>query len=279
MKRFLIGIITLFPLIVRAQPLKFTARVGYTGYRGDLQSKNFSLNPANEGLGVGLMYSSSSKLSIRVEYNYGVVEANDLWNDPQYQLRNLSFKSKIQELALLTDWSLLDPEDSYIVPYVFAGIAFFHFNPYTFDSTGTRYYLQPLSTEGQGLPGRAAPYKLNQVALPFGGGVRFEISSMFTIAYELGFRKTFTDYIDDVSTTYVDQNRLQSFKGLKAVDLAFRGDEVKAAPSTYPAEGTIRGSAGSKDWYYFHGLHLIISLNRTSSPSARSSTDCPRVYF
>ena len=50
------------------------------------------------------------------------------------------------------------------------------------------------------------PYNLTQFAIPFGGGIKFRVSENVVLAYEVGFRKTFTDYLDDVSTFYVDQD-------------------------------------------------------------------------
>ena len=86
----------------------------------------------------------------------------------------------------------------------------FHFNPFTYDKENNKTYLQPLSTEGQGLkeyPGRKK-YSLTQFCLPVGGGWKWNINENWDISYELGFRILFTDYLDDVSKTYVNLNVL-----------------------------------------------------------------------
>ena len=147
------------------------------------------------------------------------------------------------------------------------------------DTSGNKIYLEPLSTEGQGLaqyPDRKK-YKLTQFSIPFGGGIRLRVTDNISLGYELGFRKTFTDYLDDVSSTYVDPFVLAQAKGLKAVEMAFRGGEVKNSNAVYPPDGTMRGGAKYKDWYYFHGITLTVGLNTNGMRSGkRGNIDCPR---
>ena len=168
----------------------------------------------------------------------------------------------------------------------FAGVAMFGFNPYTLDSLGDKYFLKNLGTEGQGLleyPDRKK-YKNVQFAIPFGIGVRFRITDNAYLGYEIGLRKTFTDYIDDVSKTYVDEALLASNRGAKAVELSFRSNELKDVSLPYPEDGTIRGGSKYKDWYYFSGITLSIGLFNPSGSGIMSgkgkkgSTDCPRVF-
>jgi hypothetical protein len=148
------------------------------------------------------------------------------------------------------------------------------FNPSTKDSAGTKVYLQPLSTEGQGFYNGRKKYSLQQFSIPFGAGVRFSVSPNIRLAFEIGMRKTNTDYLDDVSTSYVDQNTLLANRGQLAVDLAFRGDELKTGLS-YPAGGSQRGKVENKDWYYFSGFILSIRLPSITGNSRKSKTGCP----
>jgi hypothetical protein len=137
---------------------------------------------------------------------------------------------------------------------------FFHFNSYTFND-GRKVYLQPLSTEGQGLadyPDRKE-YKLSQFALAFGSGVRVAVSNCTSLSLEFSQRKTFTDYLDDVSTTYIDKNKLMASKGKLAVDVAFRTDEFNGSP--YPPDGEQRGTPTEADWYYYIGINAEININ------------------
>jgi len=189
----------------------------------------------------------------------------------------------ISEWNLLAEYNLLDLRQHKLTPYIFAGIAVYHFNPYSHDSTGRKVYLRPLSTEGEGLseyPGRK-PYALTQFAIPMGGGIKFRISDRVTLAYEIGLRKLFTDYLDDVSTRYVSQATLLAARGPEAVEMAYRGDEIKGGAS-YPPDGTVRGNPKHKDWYYMSGLRVTIALNslRIMEFRRRSGVlDCPRRVY
>jgi len=142
---------------------------------------------------------------------------------------------------------------------LFVGVAVYHFNPYTTDTAGRKTYLRPLSTEGEGfLPGKNN-YNLTQIAIPFGAGVKLSLSDNVNVGVEVGYRKLFTDYLDDVSTTYVDEATLLANRGAEAVELAYRGNELKnGAP--YPRAGVIRGGAAHRDWYYFTGITASFRL-------------------
>src|SRR5262249_19248779 len=143
------------------------------------------------------------------------VGAADKFNKPSLQPRNLSFETQILEWNVLAEYTLLDMDKKRFSPYVFAGAALYHFNPYTHDSVGNKVYLQPLSTEGEGLPQypNEKEYSLTQFAVPMGAGVKLRITDNVILAYEIGFRKLFTDYLDDVSNKYVDETILLNARG------------------------------------------------------------------
>jgi opacity protein-like surface antigen len=267
------------------QRLHLTLMGGFSNYQGDLQSKYFTLNQANLAVGAGLQYDFTPKIAVRLGFNYGSLEADDKLNSGQLRARNLNFHSKLLEGSLLLQYTLFDLSDRRISPYVFAGVAIYHFDPYTFDTLGNKIYLKPLSTEGQGLqqyPNRKE-YKLNQFAIPFGGGIKFRVSENVTLGYEFGFRKLFTDYLDDVSTRYVDPMILASQRGLKAVEMSYRGGELKGGDPNYPTVNTIRGGEKAKDWYYISGITLTIGLGGKGGDSysgwngKRSQLGCPRI--
>ncbi|HSB93413.1 MAG TPA: DUF6089 family protein, partial [Flavitalea sp.] len=232
-------------------------------------------------VGGGLRYEITRDFAIRGELRYGRLEANDKLNGPRYEPRNLSFETKLYEASGLIEYSFNDLFENSFTPYLFAGLAIFHFNPFTYDTLGAQHWLRPLNTEGQGLsqyPDRKQ-YKLNQFAIPFGIGVRIEANEYVNLGFEVGARKLFTDYIDDVSTTYVDEQLLLNAYGPISSGLAYRGDELKnAAP--YPIAGTVRGGP-HKDWYYFAGVTIgfrLFDLTRSSferKTSNKYKTDCP----
>ena len=253
------------PLFSWAQPrLQLDLFGGFSNYQGDLQGKPFTLEQSNAAFGAGLSYYLSDYFLLRAGLVTGKVGASDKFNKPSLQLRNLDFQTRITEGNLTLEYDLFDLSQKKFSPYVFGGVALYHFNPYTYDSSGAKTWLWPLSTEGQGLaqyPDRKL-YKLTQFAIPVGGGLKLRLSDNVLIAYEVGLRKLSTDYLDDVSTTYVDETTLLTAKGPRAVALAYRGDEVKNSSNpTYPANGTRRGSPKLKDWYYFHGITLSIGIN------------------
>lgn len=279
-KILLVGM--LFPLFAQAQ-WKVNLFGGFSNYIGDLQSTPYTTAQSNGAFGGGIQYDLTNHFSLLSNLMYGRISAADGYsNQADLRARNLNFESVIGEWNLLAEYNLLDLNAHRLSPYVFAGIALFHFNPYSYDSLGKKVYLRPLSTEGEGLsqyPDRK-PYALTQFAIPFGGGIKFRVSDRVTIAYEIGMRKTFTDYLDDVSKTYVDQNTLLAARGPEAVEMAYRGGELKGG-APYPASGSIRGGAKNKDWYYMSGLRLTIALNDGPMLHRRHNgvLDCPKKVY
>jgi hypothetical protein len=260
-KLLLLGV--LYPIVaVSQQRVHVTLFGGISNYTGDLQEKKFTLQQSNLAFGAGLMFNVTPKFAIRAGINRAVIEGDDKRNSGDLRPRNLSFTSKVIEGTFLLEYTFLNMEDKKVSPFINGGIAMFRFNPYAYDTLGTKIYLQPLGTEGQGLaqyPGRQF-YKLQQIAIPASLGVKFRIGANTILSYEVSVRKTFTDYLDDVSTTYVDQFVLANNRGLESVNMAYRGDELKDGVLTYPGDGTPRGGADQQDWYYYTGFTLYIGL-------------------
>lgn len=288
MRKFLLLSILCPLLAVSQQRFHVTLFGGLSNYAGDLQDHQFTLQQSNFAFGAGIKYDFTPHLAVRLAYNHGTIAGDDKKSsDPLLRERNLSFASRINEGSLLLEYTLLDLEEKKISPYIYSGLSVFHYNPYAYDTLGNKVFLKPLSTEGQGLeeyPDRE-PYKLTQLAIPMGIGVKFRITDNTVLSYEVTVRKTWTDYLDDVSRTYVDEFALGQQRGLKAVDMAFRSDELKGSTSTYPQSGSVRGGSKYKDWYYFTGFTLYIGLgsgNGGGSPFGRSKggrnrLGCPNV--
>lgn len=273
-KLFLFATAAFIVYTTQAQKLNVTVFGGFSNYQGDLQDKRFTLNQSHPAFGAGLLYDITDKLGVRANVTFGKVSGDDKQN-AKNAVRNLSFSSPITDVHLGLEYSFLSLYEHSFTPYVFAGVSYFKFNPSTKDSLGRKVYLQPLSTEGQGFYQGRKKYNLGQFAIPFGGGVKFAFSDNVRLAFEIGLRKTSTDYLDDVSNTYIDQNILLANRGQQAVDLAFRGGELKTG-LTYPADGSQRGGVKNKDWYYFSGLNLSIRLNGNGgSGGGKSKTGCP----
>lgn len=248
----LVTLILFLPLFAAAQNLYLSARVGISSYQGDLKANSFSLKQSSLFGSLGAKYDFTEHISARSFFSLTKLAGDDKNGTESMQSRNLNFGSKLFDWELTGQYSLFSFNDKWWSPYVFAGIGLFHFKPYTTDPDGARVFLQPLSTEGQGfLPG-VKEYKLTQFMIPLGIGAEYALNEDMRVGLEFGYRKTFTDYIDDVSTNYVDEAALLSARGQVAVDYAWRGDEKNGIP--YPPGGTIRGNPANKDAYYYISL-------------------------
>lgn len=261
----------------QSQGLQLNAFLGTSNYRGDLQDKAFSFNQAHIAGGLGLSYNFTNHFSVRANFKIGKVSANDAKG--RNHVRNLNFTSNLTEGEVDLQYFITPFGQHILTPYVFAGIGLYHFDPYTFDSTGKKYFLKPLSTEGEGFVSGKSAYNLTQASIPFGAGVKMALTDNVNIGLELGFRKLFTDYLDDVSGTYVDENILLANRGSKAVELAYRGGEVKGGSPVYPAAGTTRGNAGLKDWYYFTGVTLSFRLLNGNLRGSGKEISCPKNVY
>jgi len=271
--------VLLIPALTQAQRWHINVTGGLSNYSGDLQGNAYTFNQSLFAFGAGVQYDITRNFSAISNISFMKVGARDQFNNPDLVFRNLSFQSNIIEWNLVGEYTFLDMTRSSFSPFIFGGIAAFHFNPYAFDSLGRKVFLKPLSTEGEGLTQypNQKPYNLLQVAIPFGGGIKFRVSDNVVLAYEVGFRKTFTDYLDDVSSYYVDKNILLAAKGPQAVEMAFREGELKGGSTTYPPSGTMRGSSKYKDMYYYTGIRVSIALLSTKDGYyGRGRTDCPR---
>jgi hypothetical protein len=248
MKKLLIALLCL-PIVSLCQNFHFAARLGLAGYGGDLKTHSLSFSQPKLLGSIGAQYDLSEHVTARSYLTLASLQADDKKGTPAMQQRNLNFKTKLFDWELTAQYSLFSLNDRWWTPYVFAGIGIYHFNPYTMDSADNKYFLKSLSTEGQGFSPGVKDYKLTQFSIPLGIGVSYSLNEDMRLGLEFGYRKIFTDYLDDVSGSYVDRTSLLNARGQTAVDLAWRGDEIKPAP--YPAAGTIRGNEENKDGYCY----------------------------
>jgi hypothetical protein len=244
------------PLAASAQNFHFAARLGIANYQGDLQSKRITFKQAKVLGSFGAQYDLSEHFTARTYFTLTSLKADDKKGTANMQMRNLNFQTKVFDWELGAQYNILSLNNSWWTPYIFAGIGLYHFNPYTHTTDGAKTYLKPLSTEGQGFMAGSKAYSLTQFNIPLGVGALYAVSEDVRVGLELGYRKLFTDYLDDVSSTYVDQAALLSARGQTAVDLAYRGYEVGAG--SYPAAKTTRGSAKDKDGYYYMALTVTV---------------------
>jgi len=259
MKRYVV-LLLLISHSCFAQRWEAEIMAGVSGYNGDLTEHIFSLKTMGPAAGLNLKYNYNEVFILRGGIMWGKVSADDKNNRrDDLQCRNLNFHTDILEANLCLEINLFEPDFFSAYPYVFMGAGIFHFNPYTYDRNGKKIYLQSLGTEGQGLPTYPdrKPYSLTQFCLPFGGGMKINLTRKCDLVYEIAGRALFTDYLDDVSTTYVNTQTLMTNKRPKTAELAYRQTD---AP--FPSEGDIRGNPKVKDWYFITGLKLLIRLGR-----------------
>ena len=267
---------------LHAQDFRINVFGGMANYSGDLQARAITFQQARYSIGAWLSYDLNPKIMLRGGLHYANVQAADKYqSNPQNQLRNLSFATNIWELHAGAEYHFLGMDTRVFSPYVFGGLAAFHYNPYAFDTAGNKVFLKPLSTEGQGIAGYPdrKPYNLIQIAIPFGLGVRMMLTDRIDVGAEFGYRKTFTDYMDDVSRSYIDPTLLLAQRGPKAVEMSYRTHELPTHGSDpYPVNLEKRGSPKYKDNYYFFGLTFSYRLtggDKFNGGKRRSSMGCP----
>ena len=272
MKTFSLIILSLFSfLLLPAQQVFVGASGGFANYNGDLLDKLYPKKITNGHIGIMVHYELQDQILLRGTYTFARVNGSDVYSDkPELVLRNLQFESTVSEFSIGGEYYLFNLYEKRFSPYAFVGLGVFHFNPYSLDSVGRKFFLKPLSTEGQGIYPNKKPYSLWQPVIPFGGGIKFAISENFRVGIELGLRKLFTDYLDDVSTSYPNSADLLAAKGQTAVDFSYRSDELPNGDPAFPAKDTQRGSPAQKDIYYFTGINISFRPSFGNGGAGRS---------
>jgi hypothetical protein len=231
---------------------------GAAGYNGDLTQQRVTIKQLRPAFNLNLKYNSGNFINVRAGIVYTKLVGDDSNNKSiSLKNRNLNFKTDVVELNLIAELNLFDPAIYTSYPYLFAGVGVFYFNPYSFNENNKRTYLRPLSTEGEDLPEYPArkKYSLIQPCIPLGVGWKMALSEKWDISYEIGYRFIFTDYLDDVSKTYVDPNVLAYEKGQQAPKMAYRGIVSSQI------EGKQRGNPGKNDCYFFSGVKISSNID------------------
>src|SRR5215210_5820061 len=138
MKKLIFILVVFSPLLSFSQGLHLNLFGGFANYQGDLQEKPYTFEQSNGAFGAGIKYDLTRHFSLRTGLMYGKVSADDKRNKPSLQLRNLNFQTKILEGNLLAEYNLFDLDEKRFTPYAFAGIAVYHFNPYSYDTLGIK---------------------------------------------------------------------------------------------------------------------------------------------
>jgi hypothetical protein len=237
-----------FYAIRKDRSVILTGGIGTSTYFGELANPGDYID-AKPTINLGLQYYMSRRVSLRSEVIWFSLRGDDAKADHGGRIkRNLSFHSNNIEVNATASINLTPNGNRYYRRpqfnlYAFGGISGIYFNPKA-DLNGETYALQPLMTEG-------VSYSRITFAIPFGLGIRKKLTPNMNLAIEAGYRKTFTDYLDDVSTTYPDLSTLSE----PAKSLSFRGQE-KNLDQPIPTSGKKRGSPDTKDGYMLVNLKI-----------------------
>ena len=267
-----------------------------------IKDLNFELTKIMKGAFITLYPNSWMGFRFAVDYTYlegrddiiNTTGIDELWR----KQRNLDFKTNIWEAygaievfpsMFFNRKSEFEPR---LRPYGLVGLGIFHFNPKgsLTDANGNKtwYNLQPLRTEGEGMAEYpdSKPYKLTQMNIPMGGGIKYYLSDRINLSMEVLYRKTFTDYIDDVSKKYIDAKNFSKYLSVQDAALATRLSD-KTIPIIFPGmtrwpAGTQRGDMKYGDAYFSVLAKIGIRLGPIESSSfakrAARQTRCPSVY-
>jgi hypothetical protein len=232
-----------------AQRIEVGATLGAANYVGDL-APSMVASETHPALGFFGRYNISSSFAVTAGINFTRVSGSDK-HFPVNQPRNLSFRSNITEYATTVEFNFskyaLGILDKKFTSYVFLGLGMFQYNPQA-------YYrnewidLRGIQTEGKS-------YNTLSMMIPFGMGIKWRMNRSFALEASVGFRKTYTDYLDDVSDTYSDVAQQQQNKGITAAILTDRSAEINNGEFRNKP-GYRRGNPDFNDWYVMGGITL-----------------------
>lgn len=231
---------------------------GPTQYQGDLPYKQLEFSKTRVGGGITGRYTINPYLAVSALLMDGVISGDDaISNEYWHTKRNLNFRSNILELSGNFEVNFLKyvpgSRTKRFTPFLSVGVGFFHFNPVTDDASGKKVKLHDIMTE----PNKS--YSLNQVCFPIGGGIKYNIASTWTLGVTYATRILRTDYLDDVSTTFIQPG--QTGATPQALDLSFRGKEIKST-YPYPASVSQRGDPKNNDTYIYLGISLTKTFRK-----------------
>ncbi|MFI5220720.1 MAG: DUF6089 family protein [Bacteroidia bacterium] len=250
------------PFHLFSQGIEFGLMAGASNYAGDLSNKTIMLSQTHLSGGVMGRYHINEDWAIKAFLGYGRISGADSLASSPYRLaRNLNFFSDIYEFSVHMELNLVKnpPGHRRLVPYIFAGIGVFNFNPKT-KYHDTIYELQPLGTEGQGTTtyNDRTKYALTTVCIPFGFGLKKQVGEHIAVGVEAGVRFTFTNYLDDVSGTYADAQIVRAANGIIASKLSDRSGEKSPDGVNIFRDGDHRGykSFAFTDMYFMGGFSV-----------------------
>lgn len=259
---FTICLILVLPFLVSSQDWEAGLIVGGSNYQGDL-SPQLVVKETHLATSIFVKKNLSQFFSTSWVFTKATISGNDA-NFDFLASRNLSFQSSITELSWQLEFNFfpfsigLHPNN--FTPFVYTGISVFRFSPVT-EYGGTIVKLSGLDTEARKLKeNRNKSYALIQPSIPIGGGLKFRVNDRMNFSLLVVYNKTFTDYLDDVSTVYYDKDILLNTYGELSALLSDRSNSQQ----TKVYNGKQRGRSDMNDWYIFYGISLSYRIKNAA---------------
>lgn len=291
-----------YELGVGIGPSFFLGDLGGGTGTGKTFIKDLDIPMAKLAKGIYFNFYPSEWLGLRIGLNKSHLEGSDdqvnLDGGREYSRwrRNQYFQSEIFEAYFgveIYPTVLIEKYDGLrgkIRPYGIAGVGGFHFNPKGYyypdpadEKSKILVELKPLRLEGQGMaeyPDRKE-YKLTEIEIPMGAGFKYYFKENIYIGMEILHRKTFTDYIDDVSTKYIDPINFQKYLDASDVPIAIQlYNREPFRNISRPTIGRQRGDPKEMDSFFSTTIRMGWRINGNNSPSARARKQlkCPVFY-
>lgn len=255
---------------------EFGVTIGAAHYFGDLNTRAGLKRPK---IAIGAFYRKqfNNYLGMRIGMHYAQLGYSDIYSENDFQkTRNLSFNTDIWEFAVNGDFNFFkfipgDPRYPF-TPYVTLGLGVFSYNPYAY-LNGTKIFLRPLGTEGQnidykGIDGKTRkPYGSMALCIPIGFGIKYNVSEKVNISFEITQRLTATDYLDDVSTTYVGADKFPTLPNGDLTNAGILQDRSYEKGTPIGIEGRQRGWSKQKDQYVIGEVGFTFNISTYKCPA------------
>jgi len=253
---------------------EFGVGIGAAHYFGDLNTRA-RLNRPKIAAGIFFRKNFGNYIAARVVANFAQLGYSDIYNkqNEYMRLRNLSFNTNLWELSLRGDFNFFrflpgDPDFNF-TPFISLGVGVFSYDPYAY-LQGQKYFLRPLGTEGQGsalYPDRK-PYGSMALCIPIGVGFKYALNDRLNIGLEITHRFTTTDYLDDVSKTYVDPAVFPPLPDGSPSPALLLSDRSYEFGTPIGIKGRERGIDTNKDQFVTAMIYFTVNLQSYKCPTA-----------
>jgi len=267
----LITVILLFQAKMYAQTMEIGLFGGGSYYLGDI-NPGMHFQQIKPAVGVIARYNHDTRWSLRLSALMGKVAGSDFISKKVLN-RNLVFESPITEIATVVEFNFFPYVNgsayNYFTPYIFGGASLFWFNPM---AQGVKLAdLEDKSNPNNIIYGTEnVKYNRHGIAIPFGIGVKYSVSQNIGLGFEWGMRKTFTDYIDDISASYYlntsdfDPNNPSH---------QYSDPKLVSDPTFSRFAGEQRGNSKTMDWFNFVGISITVEFDIFNNTTCVDFTD------